>query len=222
MLYKTYYSQIRHITAKLIEYSLSIDQNYPSYDKKTGLLYITGNDLNLSVSMKNISYPEIYKIISEERNFNVKLIDGGILQYNYSFDKSNGKLLSHRLAYFPSPTFESYQNDPNVYESDSLYGDILKKNIVPVPVRCDFDPNKFKEVLHPISHMTLGQYENCRLAVSNHLSPYMFTEFVLKSFYNIFYIDQLYLKGIFPVETTIERCISESEKTTLHMHIETA
>jgi len=82
--------------------SLSIDQNFPSYNNNTGILYITNNDLNLSVSLRNISYSEIYHTISGEKNYNIRLIDGGILQYNYLFDNIDGKLLRHRLAYFPS------------------------------------------------------------------------------------------------------------------------
>ena len=34
------------------------------------------------------------------------------------------------------------------------------------------------------SHLTLGQYENCRIPVSLAVSPYQFMEFILRNFYH--------------------------------------
>nr|VFK30828.1 MAG: Uncharacterized conserved protein (DUF2290) [Candidatus Kentron sp. MB]VFK34387.1 MAG: Uncharacterized conserved protein (DUF2290) [Candidatus Kentron sp. MB]VFK76491.1 MAG: Uncharacterized conserved protein (DUF2290) [Candidatus Kentron sp. MB] len=63
------------------------------------------------------------------------------------------------------------------------------KNIVPFPLRFDFDSREevFVEVEHPKSHLTMGQYENCRIPVSAPLTPYHFIGFILRNFYNTAY-----------------------------------
>ena len=92
--------------------------------------------------------------------------------------------MKHRLAFFPSPDLLEYQNNQDIYDDDEIYGDIVDRNIVTVPIRFDFDPASFVELEHPKSHMTLGQYKNCRIAVSGPLSPFHFVVFILRSFYN--------------------------------------
>ena len=112
------------------------------------------------------------------------MLDGGLIQMFYTFKA--GILASHRLAYFPSPSLEAYQNEPELYEEDEIYADILAKNVVAFPIRFDFDNNDklFKPVSHPKSHLTLGQYKNCRIPVSAPLSPIVFMKFILRNLYS--------------------------------------
>lgn len=42
---------------------------------------------------------------------------------------------------------------------------------------------KIAVTFNPMSHLTLGQYENCRIPVSSAISPYQFISFVMKNFY---------------------------------------
>ena len=67
------------------------------------------------------------------------------------------ELISHRLGYYPSPSYELYQNDPELYDVDYIYGDILNKSVLPVIIRADYnrDPEE-SELHHPYSHITLG------------------------------------------------------------------
>ena len=44
------------------------------------------------------------------------MIDGGLLQMLYTFGRRS--VAAHRLAYFPAPDFEAFQNDPEVYLQD--------------------------------------------------------------------------------------------------------
>ncbi|MFC3355515.1 DUF2290 domain-containing protein [Sphingobacterium zeae] len=227
MLAKEYLKQINELTSLMIGHSLSVAQNYPALNENTGILYIAGEDLNLSIPQKNISFKEIYEVLDNESNYNIKLIDGGLVQFNYFFDLKKDMLLKHRLAYFPSPYLETFQNESEIYELDVLYADVIKKNILPVPVRFDYDPkvNEGKdnvefESIHPHSHVTFGQYENCRIAVSNFVSPIIFMEFILKSFYGRFYYDTIFKKNnIFEKHHTIEKCISDFETKSLHLSI---
>ncbi len=62
----------------------------------------------------------------------------------------------------------------------------LITTFVPFPVRFDFsdDPERFIEVHHPYSHLTLGQFKNCRIPVCAPVSPFVFGGFILRNFYN--------------------------------------
>ena len=64
--------------------------------------------------------------------------------------------------------------------------DVIKKNIVPFPIRFDYDcrDEVVVNITHPKSHLTLGQYQNCRVPVSAPLTPYIFALFILRNFYN--------------------------------------
>ncbi|QEL03445.1 DUF2290 domain-containing protein [Olivibacter sp. LS-1] len=224
---KSYLKQIEDITSFLIGRNLSVSQNFPSLNIETGILYVTDKDFDMSISQRNISFREIYDTLDQQYNYNIKLIDGGLLQLNYMFNIKEDSILRHRLAYFPSPHLATFQDSPSRYDDDELYADILRKNILPVPVRFDYDPevNKNKqpedfESIHPHSHVTFGQYQNCRIAVSNLLSPSMFIEFVLKSFYGSFYYREIFRKeALFVKHQKVETCITDFEKTSIHLSI---
>jgi hypothetical protein len=178
-------AQIRAITIALIGSSFVDEQNYPSIRRYPGRLVEIGlgAELDLSVSLKNISYKEIYSALQEMGAFNVRMMDGALIQMFYTFRAR--ELVSHRLAYFPSPSLEAYQNEPEIYEEDHIYADILAKNVVAFPIRFDFDSDDelFRPVAHPKSHLTLGQYKNCRIPVSAPLTPIVFVKFILRNLY---------------------------------------
>lgn len=181
----TVFAQTTKIISSLIEAGLSDDQNFASLSNgpdNISELTIPGTH-DFSVSLKNISYREIYEALEAGRSYHIRMIDGGLIQILYRFRDQN--LISHRLCYFPSPDFEAFQNDPEVYLTDPIYGDILQKSIVPFPVRFDFnvDDKLHVEIDHPKSHLTLGQYTNCRIPVSAPLTPHSFLSFILDSFY---------------------------------------
>ena len=85
-----------------------------------------------------------------------------------------------------SGNLEAFQNEPELYLDDEIYADILDRRIVTVPFRFDFDNNQktYIPIEHPISHLTLGQYKNCRIPVSSALTPYQFLTFVIRNFYH--------------------------------------
>lgn len=172
-------------TSKFIRYSLCNEQKYPILLRtgKDTWQISTGQEVGYSIAMHNVSYKEIYSALSENKLYNFKMMDGALIQMIYEFRKN--ELLSHRLAFFPSPFLEEYQNNPEVYEQDDIYADILRREIVPFPIRFDYDHSDKKHLIikHPKSHLTLGQYKNCRIPVSAPLTPYLFLGFILRNFY---------------------------------------
>ena len=141
----------------------------------------------MSIALKNVGYKEVYEELSKSGCFNVKMLDGALIAFRYRF--MNGSIVEHCLTYFPSPDLECFQNDPEIYSLDEIYAEVVARNIVPFPVRFDFsaDEGKYREIDHPYSHVTFGQYENCRIPVCSPITPAVFCEFILRNFYNIAY-----------------------------------
>lgn len=181
MIAKNVLNEIRGLTNQLIEDGLADEFRIAKSD---GFTVSWEKCKDLAHAMKNMPYKDIYNGINKERNFNFKLLDGGIFQLLYNFDKEG--LLKHRLAYFPSPYFEEFQNNPEIYEYDDLYGDIINKQVMPVIVRIDYDRCDIEsEYHHPYCHVTLGQYKNCRIPVESPLTPCEFVSFILENFYYV-------------------------------------
>ncbi|WP_201526384.1 DUF2290 domain-containing protein [Psychrobacter frigidicola] len=205
--------QIRNITSKLTFYSLSDAFNFPC--EKDGNIGISGKP-DLSISLKNISYIDTYHSLNRSKSYNLKMIDGALIQMTYSFERDN--LIKHRLAFFPSPELSEFQNNYEIYEMDEVYADIIDKNIVTVPIRFDYDPANFEVKEHPMSHLTIGQYKNCRIPVNAPLSPNMFMDFILRNFYNTAhkkYADDL----DFDKKSIFDECIDDLECGLLHLFI---
>lgn len=176
-------AQLEAIFSRAIETGVSVKQNYPSIsaDAKTiGDLHAT------TIALKNIHYTRIYTELEQNNQYHIKLPDGGLLIFQYTFNDS-AELVKHRLGYFPSPILPSVEEAPELYEYDHLYGDILLHRIVRFPVRFDFDPANYKPRLHPHSHLTLGQFDNCRIPASSAISPNTFLLFILRNFYFLLY-----------------------------------
>ncbi|OCA77784.1 hypothetical protein BBH99_02310 [Chryseobacterium contaminans] len=211
-----FFIEISKLTSILIELGLSSEQHFPS--EVDNYLYISGN-FDHSIALKNIDYKEIYNVMIEQKNFNCKLLDGAIIQLMYSFNVNND-LIKHRLCYFPSPYLLAYDEYSELYEDDSLYSDMLMKNILPVPIRFDYesDVEKFQDVSHPFSHLTLGQHKNCRIPLSQPLTPWCFVSFIVRNFYNSLYSKFLEKYGEVYINH-FERCITKNEENILHMNL---
>lgn len=178
--------QIQAITADLIELSLCDHQNFPTLTQVSGRqaeISFSGA-ANQSIVLKNVSYELIYEELKRNQSYNFKMIDGALIQIMYRF--LDEKVSAHRLAFFPSPNLLEYQNNPEIYDLDDIYAEVVMKNVVTLPIRFDFDiaDEIFVELHHPKSHLTLGQYSNCRIPVSGPITPWGFMDFILRNFYN--------------------------------------
>lgn len=178
--------EIHSLIISLVGTSLSSDQNFPRENgnpSKSFKIDFNNADV-LSVAIKSIPYTAIYSSMVNARSFNLKLIDGALMGFRYRF--ANGSIIEHCLTYFPAPNLEAYQTDPNIYGADDIYGDIVGRNVVHFPIRFDFNScqKRYKEILHPYSHLSLGQYKNCRIPVCSPMGPLTFARFILRNFYD--------------------------------------
>ncbi len=213
-------TQINCLIINLIELGLADDQN-PSFEKQCGdgLVEITFPGAQYtSVAMKDTTYVEIYDRLKEERAYIAKMADGSMIQMMYAF--RNGELERHRLAFFPSPYLEEFQNSPEIYLLDEIYAEVVAKNIVPFPIRFDFDDGEevYEEVVHPKSHLTLGQYRNCRIPVSSPLMPFHFIEFILRNFYHT--VHNKYSQELRRMHSNVfDSSIQQAEENIVHVQI---
>ena len=113
------FQELKKITQELIRCGLAEEYNVPII-KQTDIVW--GNFKDVSLYLKNMDYSKIYSEMERDHNYNIKLPDGGILQLMYRFNGRGTELQSHRLAYYPSPSYEIYQNDADLYTSFSCPG----------------------------------------------------------------------------------------------------
>ena len=212
---RTIKSDLDDLLSFLIERGIAADQNFPVLRQLAadGWEVSFGGAEHVSIAMGDIDYSDIHQELSEKRSYNVKLIDGGLLQMMYRFE--GDRLVQHRLAYFPSPSLRPFQEDPEAYLRDDLYLEIVSRRIVPFPLRFDFDEVAAREVEHPNCHLTLGDVKNCRIPVSAPLTPRWFIEFVLRNFYQTEEYD--FVGGLPDHRIHFQQCITGSEQEIIHV-----
>ena len=203
------FRDVRKVTQELIRCGLAEEYNFPVMRNED---VVWENYKDISLYLKNLEYTSIYNEIERQRNYNMKLPDGGILQMMYRFDRLGAELQAHRLAFYPSPSYEIYQNDAELYDADYIYGDILNKAVLPVVIRADYNRIAVKgKIHHPYSHITLGGYKNCRIPADRPISPIQFVKFIMEHFY---YVPSSALEFDFKLEgmTKFDEHIAENDK----------
>lgn len=177
--------QITRITDHLIWNNFVISQNYPS---ERGHSIVWDNYINVGFTLKNENYTTIYNNIRENKDFNFLMLDGAIIQMQYEFYKD--EIVKHILSFYPCPDFFRYADDSDYYETyfyndHELFSDMVSGNILCAPIRFDFDNNDgiFVNVEHPKSHLTIGNYKDCRIPVLKPITPNRFIRFILRNFY---------------------------------------
>jgi hypothetical protein len=179
-------ASITAVITKMIQAGLSDEQRYPvlrSVGARQVEVGIEGAP-DMSATLKSIPYDQAFVELEKAGAFNVKMIDGALVQFAYTFQRN--KISAHRLAFFPAPNLEAYEDARSLYDDDEIFADIVGRYLVRFPIRFDFSSSDgdHVEVDHPRSHLTLGQYKNCRIPVNGPLTPVRFTKFIIRNFYH--------------------------------------
>lgn len=170
---------------------------------------------HISIALGDIEYTEIYNELAEKRSYNMKLVDGALVQLMYRM-KGN-RLIQHRLSFYPSPNLLPFQDDAESYMRDDLFLEIVQRRIVPFPLRFDFDARDgvYADVTHPKSHLTLGDVKGCRIPVSAPLTPRWFVEFILRNFYQTDHHD--FVRDLPRHRIKFPASITANEESLMHM-----
>ena len=212
--------QIKEVLQVLIYNNIVNKFHFPSSSTKANCIEsIDFGKQDISIVLdKNKTYREIYISLCESESYTCELIDGGLIQLMYEF--KNNTIIKHRLAFFSSPDFPLFPKDLDVLEEEKEeYSDFIANNIVAFPIRFDFDSEVecCNPILHPASHLTLGQYQNCRIPVSSPVTPYQFFDFILRNFYNTIF-NKCFSKNHFN-NFIFDDTITENEKKITHLKI---
>lgn len=218
---KKVFNQINKLTSDLVGTPICSDQNYPIQDGPSwDTCRIDISNSGITVALKNKPYRELFYELLEARSYNLKLLDGALVQLQYKFE--NDSLVSHRLAFFPNPDLSDFQNNSEEYLDDEIYLDIIDQRIVVTPLRFDYDNRATvaRNIEHPLSHLTIGQYNNCRIPVICPLTPWQFISFIIRNFYHTAY--NKYCDKLTAYHEQFEKTITEDESRILHLCINNA
>lgn len=208
-------AQVEDVVSRLIKTSLSVKQFHTTVKPGPGGAIRIGRPTSSAIALRDVSYEDVYRDIDTNDAYDVKLIDGGLLIFQYRFD-ADERLLRHRLAYFPNPVLPTLDEAPGLYEEDELYGDIIARRLVRFPIRFDYAPEDCVDSVHPASHLTLGQYEGCRIPVSGPMGPSAFMSFIVRNFYCRAYKRHKNAFDKSPPALTRVETISANEKRLCH------
>lgn len=197
--------ELSDLTTDLIELGMVDHQNYSAITHGADNLWqVNQPGAQLHLSLKSRPYEDIYLELIGAQSYNLLFLDGAMVQASY--EGVGDQVVRHRLAYLPSPNLRPYQDDPELYLFEKHFVEIVGHQVVPVPVRFDFDNRDgvARDVVHPMSHVTLGQYQHCRIPVTRPLNPQVFVEFILHNFYTTPDDDRVSLRTrLQPWENTI-------------------
>lgn len=208
--------QIEDLIERLITASVSVKQFFPAVRPAENDSIVIGRKPSTSIALRDVPYDDVYRDLDLNEAYDVKLVDGGLLSFQYRFDQF-GRLLQHRLSYFPNPVLPTVDEAPALYEDDELYAEVIARRLVRFPIRFDYAPGQKSELPHPASHLTLGQYENCRIPVLGPLSPNSFGLFIIRNFYCRVYIRHKNTFDRSPHRLRRIETISDSEKRMTHL-----
>lgn len=206
------------LISKLILKGVCDDSNFSAIRTYGSTVEVTfrGSE-HVTIALGDIEYTKIYQELAEKRSFNMRLVDGALIQMMYRIE--DNVLLQHRLAFYPSPSLLPFQDDPDAYMRDELFIDIVQRRIVPFPLRFDFDAREgvHIDVNHPKSHLTLGDVKGCRIPISAPLTPRWFVEFIMRNFYQTEQHD--FVNDLPRHKMTFPETITANEERLIHMVI---
>ncbi|MDE0441823.1 MAG: DUF2290 domain-containing protein [Gammaproteobacteria bacterium] len=210
--------QINDRIHRLVRSGLA-DNQLTAFQRKNGrrVEIVFPNAEYISTVLKNIDYVDMYRILVRQRAYNLKMCDGALIQMTYDF--SDRTLVRHRLAFLPAPHLDEFQKAPETYLDDELHGDVVARNVIPFPFRYDYDARagRHQPLEHPLSHLTLGQYERCRMPVSAPVTPNWFVDFVVRNFYHT--ATRRYADGMPAGGAVFDEVILPEERRVVHVTI---
>lgn len=177
--------QINRIIGELVQAGLIDDQNFATSRLSNGLREVRFDGAEeITIALKDLPYSDVYRSFIKNRTYNVLMFDGGMMQIMYTFRRST--LLRHRLAYFPKPGVEEQYVPSDTDVRDAIYEEFIEENTLPCAFRFDYDADtdRHKLVNHPKGHLSIGQFDDCRIPTTGPLTPGQFFDFILRNFYH--------------------------------------
>lgn len=161
---------------------------------------------------RHLPIETIMDILLENKEYNLLLYDRSIIKYQLAI--RNGKIYKERLIFIKKHNYLWTKDEINKKDIDDFGIDWFQEEIsIPIVIRIDYDSENYEDIIHPITHMTLSNYEECRIPMMGAVTLYNFVNFVLNFFYN----DNLNCASVFE---EMDITISQNEKKRLHFEWE--
>jgi len=199
---------------------LAIQSNTTVVEQLRGrrVLITWSNSQALDTDMREYASWLEYVALVRGRQYTALLSDFSLLQMSYWLER--GRIVKHRLGYFPCPLLV----DPDEVEEwglldwlELLRGEDLRERLrQDAPLRFDFDPAASGEG-HSASHLHVSR-QCCRIPVYAPLSPGRFIHFIFSHFYPNDWSRSGFLRS-WPCRQA-PRTISPAERRELHLSVE--
>ena len=177
-------TQVRTFVNAMLEYGLALASN-PVVSATAGDTTIVSWSKAPAISTTFGRFASIaeYATFLDQRDFNLVLRDGALLQIAYTF--KGRVLVGHRLCHYPCPIDISdlEADDGSITEWIEALdaGELRERLRLRTPLRLDFDMKAAKND-HPASHFTISE-ETCRIPVAAPVSLGHFVSLVFSQFY---------------------------------------
>lgn len=151
-------------------------------------MYSTGDFVslhNMIIDKELTRYERQYLDLLCTYKFTFLMIDRAIVQCFYEFKEN--KLIRQTMAFYQSPFDVPYQSAPIKYRGFEENFSEKKDAGSLIMFRFEYNPKQFKEHIHPNVHFTLGDYDDCRIAVKSPLTLSDFFDYIIKNFYTPVY-----------------------------------
>lgn len=144
-------------------------------EKMTGVdsfeISFSGKTSANSIMMdKNVSAFNVMNKLLQERQYTILLYDKGIEQAEFCI--KNGELVKERLVFLKR--HNQIWEKKEIQHADAEDEDWFAEEGIPVFIRIDYDPFEHIECDHPSAHLTLSNYESCRIPMKNVVSFSLF------------------------------------------------
>lgn len=140
---------------------------------------------NMITDKELTKYEKQYLDLLCMHKFTFLMIDRTIIQCFYEFKEN--KLIRQTMAFYQSPFDVPYQSAPIKYRGFEENFSEKKDTGALIMFRFEYNPKQFKEHAHPNVHFTLGDYNDCRIAVKSPLTLSDFFDYIIKNFYTPVY-----------------------------------
>ena len=159
----------------IIKVKKNFENSYSEEFKKTSLV---GNSID--IYQKAIEFQDYNLFLPEDGSFFQFSIDGRNIRFAY-FERPYNTMTYPEFLKSLDMSYEEYGDEFYEDYNQYLIESPQKEHIT--NFRYDYSEVEYSEVIHPVSHLHIGQNNNVRIPLSKILLPSSFVMFIIKQVY---------------------------------------
>ena len=139
------------------------------------------NTIGSIVFDKHVTSSQIIDTLLEGKQYTILLYDKGLIQAEYIVN--GNEVIKERLVFMKK--HNKIWSTKEIAEYEMLEEDWFAEEGIPIMLRIDYAPDDYKECDHAATHLTISNYESCRIPMKGIVTFSEFVRFVLFHFYDI-------------------------------------